>query len=88
MGGYPSIKGRRAHLAELVDALDLGSSGFGCGGSSPPVGIESGSGHRVAVEHRKAVHNSPSRASAGIRLGLGGRFPGRGPGRLFKTREP
>ena len=29
----------QAHLAELVDALDLGSSGFGRGGSSPPVGI-------------------------------------------------
>ena len=29
----------RAHLAELVDALDLGSSGFGRGGSSPPVGM-------------------------------------------------
>ena len=28
-----------AHLAELVDALGLGSSGFGRGGSSPPVGI-------------------------------------------------
>ena len=27
-----------AHLAELVDALGLGSSGFGRGGSSPPVG--------------------------------------------------
>ena len=31
-----------AHLAELVDALGLGSSGFGRGGSSPPVGIENG----------------------------------------------
>jgi len=31
--------GEKAHLAELVDALDLGSSGFGRGGSSPPVGI-------------------------------------------------
>ena len=30
----------QAHLAELVDALDLGSSGFGRGGSSPPVGIQ------------------------------------------------
>ena len=29
----------RAHLAELVDALVLGTSGFGRGGSSPPVGI-------------------------------------------------
>ena len=28
-----------AHLAELVDALVLGTSGFGRGGSSPPVGI-------------------------------------------------
>lgn len=28
-----------AHLAKLVDALVLGSSGFGRGGSSPPVGI-------------------------------------------------
>ncbi len=30
---------RSAHLAELVDALVLGTSGFGRGGSSPPVGI-------------------------------------------------
>ncbi len=29
----------RAHLAELVDALVLGTSGLGRGGSSPPVGI-------------------------------------------------
>ena len=35
-----SLQLRHAHLAELVDALGLGSSGFGCGGSSPPVGIE------------------------------------------------
>ena len=34
-----SVQSRHAHLAELVDALGLGSSGFGCGGSSPPVGI-------------------------------------------------
>ena len=33
-----------AHLAELVDALGLGSSGFGRGGSSPPVGIDSDQG--------------------------------------------
>ena len=26
-------------VAELVDALDLGSSAFGCGGSSPPAPI-------------------------------------------------
>ena len=26
----------RARVAELVDALDLGSSGISCGGSSPP----------------------------------------------------
>ncbi len=25
-----------ARVAELVDALDLGSSAFGCGGSTPP----------------------------------------------------
>ncbi len=30
---------RYAHLAELVDALVLGTSGFGRGGSSPPVGM-------------------------------------------------
>ena len=34
------LKSDRAHLAELVDALDLGSSGSGRGGSSPPVGID------------------------------------------------
>ena len=28
-----------AHLAELVDALVLGTSDLGRGGSSPPVGI-------------------------------------------------
>lgn len=33
------LKLRSAHLAELVDALVLGTSGFGRGGSSPPVGI-------------------------------------------------
>ena len=26
-----------ADVAELVDALDLGSSRFSCGGSSPPI---------------------------------------------------
>ena len=34
-----SLQSRSAHLAELVDALVLGTSGFGRGGSSPPVGI-------------------------------------------------
>ncbi len=33
------LKLQPAHLAELVDALVLGTSGFGRGGSSPPVGI-------------------------------------------------
>ena len=33
-------------VAELVDALGLGSSGFGRGGSSPPVGTVSGSCQR------------------------------------------
>ena len=27
---------RSARVAELADALDLGSSAFGCGGSNPP----------------------------------------------------
>jgi hypothetical protein len=35
-----SLEFRLAHLAELVDALGLGSSDSGRGGSSPPVGIE------------------------------------------------
>ena len=34
-----SLQSASAHLAELVDALVLGTSGFGRGGSSPPVGI-------------------------------------------------
>ena len=34
-----SLQSRCAHLAELVDALVLGTSGLGRGGSSPPVGI-------------------------------------------------
>ena len=33
------LESPQAHLAELVDALDLGSSDSGRGGSSPPVGI-------------------------------------------------
>ena len=40
--GVLCLKLTPAHLAELVDALGLGSSGFGRGGSSPPVGIENG----------------------------------------------
>ena len=34
--------GKYAHLAELVDALVLGTSDFGRGSSSLPVGIPSG----------------------------------------------
>ena len=37
--GVLCLKLTPAHLAELVDALGLGSSGFGRGGSSPPVGM-------------------------------------------------
>lgn len=32
----PSNNDEYAKVAELVDALDLGSSAFGCGGSTPP----------------------------------------------------
>ena len=41
MPGVGSLESGPAHLAELVDALVLGTSGLGRGGSSPPVGIRS-----------------------------------------------
>ena len=46
-----------AHLAELVDALVLGTSGFGRGGSSPPVGIHFPNLVLISVNRQRASLN-------------------------------